>query len=190
MRHALAVGAVVLAMSATPALARGQKHKAAAKPVTDHSFVMEAAKGGLAEVELGQLAEQKASSQQVKDFGKKMVEDHGKANQQLQTLAQNKNITLPTTLDQKDQALKDRLSKLSGDQFDRAYMRAMVKDHTHDVSAFRTESQNGKDTDVKQFASSTLPTLEDHLKLARTTDQAVVGTSGQMTRKSPKKTGK
>jgi len=147
---------------------------------------MEAAKGGMAEVELGKLAQDKASSDQVKNFGKRMVDDHSKANDELQTLAKNKNITLPSDLDPKDKALKDRLSKLSGAQFDRAYMSAMLHDHQKDVSEFKTESSNGKDPDVKAFASKTLPTLEDHLKLAQQTEKAV-GTSG--TAKSGKKVG-
>jgi len=115
-----------------------------------------------------------------------MVDDHSKANDDLKTLAKNKNLTLPTDLDPKDAALKDRLSKLSGPAFDRAYMSAMLRDHRKDVSEFRMESNNGKDPDVKAFASKTLPTLEDHLKLAQQTEKAV-GTSGAA--KSGKKVG-
>jgi len=133
----------------------------------DQTFVKKAAQGGMAEVELGKLATQKASSEDVKKFGQRMVDDHTKANDQLKQIAGNKGVTLPTGLDSKDQALKDRLSKLDGEKFDQAYMKNMVRDHTKDVSEFRKESTSGKDSDLKSFASQTLPTLEDHLKEAK-----------------------
>jgi len=133
----------------------------------DQNFVKKAAEGGMAEVELGNLAKEKASSPEVKQFGERMVTDHTKANEQLKTLASEKGVTLPTSLDAKDEATKDRLSKLSGERFDRAYMNDMVKDHTKDVSEFKKESAAAKDPDIKSFASQTLPTLEDHLKEAR-----------------------
>ena len=133
----------------------------------DQNFVKKAAQGGMAEVELGKLATQKASSDDVKKFGQRMVDDHSKANDQLKQIAGNKGVSLPTDLDAKDQALKDRLSKLDGEQFDRAYMKNMVHDHTKDVSEFRKESTSAKDSDLKSFASQTLPTLEDHLKQAK-----------------------
>jgi putative membrane protein len=114
-----------------------------------------------------------------------MVDDHGKANDQLKSLAQTKNIMLPSDLSAKDKALRDRLAKLSGPAFDRAYMRAMVSDHTKDVNEFRTESKSGADPDVKSWASNTLPTLETHLKMAQDANRAV-GTSGTLP-KNPKK---
>jgi putative membrane protein len=133
----------------------------------DQHFVKKAAEGGLAEVELGKLATEKASSDEVKKFGQRMVDDHSKANDQLKQLASSKGIEVPTDLSAKDKATKERLSKLSGEQFDKAYMKDMVKDHTQDVSEFKKESTSAKDPDVKNFASQTLPTLEDHLKQAR-----------------------
>src|SRR5205823_5270490 len=90
------------------------------------------------------------------------------------TLAQNKNITLPTDIDPHDKALRDRLSKLSGAQFDHAYMQAMLTDHRKVANEFRHESQIGKDPDIKAFASKTLPTIEEHLALA-SGDFVVVG---------------
>ena len=162
-----------------PAKQGATEHKGATetKAGADNHFVMEAAKGGLAEVELGKLATEKASSSEVKKFGQRMVDDHGKANDELKTLAQSKNITLPAQVDPKDKAFADKLSKMSGEQFDRAYMQHMLADHRKDVNAFRTESQSGKDPDVKSWAAKTLPTLEEHLKLAQDANKAV-GTSG------------
>jgi putative membrane protein len=133
----------------------------------DRQFIKKAAQGGLAEVQLGQLATEKADSPDVKQFGQKMVDDHGKANDQLKQVASNKGVTIPDKLSTKDAATKARLEKLSGKAFDRAYMRDMVMDHTKDVSEFRTESKTAKDPDVKNFASETLPTLQDHLKQAK-----------------------
>jgi putative membrane protein len=190
MMKVLVAGTVALAM-AGPALAQKSSQAktstpAASKQASDQKFVMDAAKGGMAEVELGKLAQDKASNEQVKDFGKRMVDDHSKANDELKTLAKNKNITLPSDLDPKDKALKDRLSKLSGPAFDHAYMSAMLHDHKKDVSEFKKESTSGHDADVKAFASKTLPTLEEHLKLAQDAEKAV-GTSG--TAKSGKKVG-
>ncbi len=132
----------------------------------DHTFMSKAAQGGMAEVELGQLAEQNAQSQSVKDFGKQMVEDHSKAGDQLKQVASQEGVTLPAGLSAKDNATKQRLSKLHGEAFDRAYMQDMVSDHKTDVAEFKQESNSGKDPQVKQWASQTLPTLEDHLKMA------------------------
>lgn len=133
----------------------------------DRQFIKKAAEGGLAEVQLGQLATEKADSQDVKQFGQRMVDDHTKANDQLKQVASQKGVTVPYKLSPKDAATKARLEKLSGKAFDRAYMRDMVMDHTKDVSEFRMESKNAKDPDVKNFASQTLPTLQDHLKEAK-----------------------
>jgi putative membrane protein len=108
-----------------------------------------------------------------------MVDDHSKANDQLKQLAANKGVDLPSSLDAKDEATRTRLSKLSGDAFDRAYMKDMVADHTKDVSEFRRESQSAKDPDVKNFASQTLPTLEDHLKSAKSVDSGLKTTASK-----------
>ncbi|MGZ4788268.1 MAG: DUF4142 domain-containing protein [Terriglobales bacterium] len=138
----------------------------------DKAFVKKAAQGGMAEVELGQLATQKAEGADVKKFGQRMVDDHSKANDQLKSLAEQKGVQLPTDLNAKDKALKDRLSKLSGEQFDRVYMQHMVQDHKKDVAEFQKEAKSAKDSDVKNFAQQTLPTLQDHLKMAEQTYQA------------------
>jgi putative membrane protein len=134
---------------------------------SERMFIRKAAEGGKAEVELGKLAQEKAASPEVKQFGERMVNDHSKANDQLQEVVQKEGVTLPTKLDAKDAATKARLEKLSGEAFDRAYMKDMVADHTKDVREFKNEAKNGKDPDVKNFAAQTAPTLEDHLKEAK-----------------------
>lgn len=118
----------------------------------DKHFIRKAGVGGLAEVELGKLAAEKGQSEEVKKFGQRMVDDHGKANDQLKHLAESKGVTLPTDLSAKDKATKARLEKLSGENFDRAYMNDMVQDHTKDVSEFKKVSKSAKDSDVKSFA--------------------------------------
>src|SRR5439155_13209315 len=140
MKRMIVVVTAALMLAAVPAFAQAKKARASAKGPSDQTFVMDAAQGGMAEVELGKLAADKASNDDVKKFGQRMADDHGKANDELKTLAANKNITLPTDLDARDKALRDRLSKLSGPAFDRAYMQAMVNDHVKDVGAFKRES--------------------------------------------------
>jgi putative membrane protein len=177
MKNVVLTATVVLALTAAPALAKGHKSHRTGKQVSDQAFVTNAAAGGMAEVELGKLAQEKGTSDEVKSFGQRMVTDHSKANDELKTLAQNKNITLPSDIGPHEKATRDRLAKLSGAAFDRAYMRAMLADHRKDVNEFRRESTAGRDADIKSFAAKTLPTLEDHLKLAQDANRAV-GTSG------------
>ena len=141
----------------------------------DKTFARNAAQGGMAEVKLGRLAEEKGANQDVKNFGKRMVEDHSAANEKLKGVASKEGITLPTTLSRQDQMTYDHLSKLSGDAFDRAYAKDMVQDHQQDIAAFKTEARSGKNSSIKEFASDTLPTLEEHLKLAREMETHVSG---------------
>jgi putative membrane protein len=165
------------AQSDTPAPAdqpmRHQPRADRMAAMTDADFAKEAAQGGMAEVKMGQLAQDKGTSDSVKAFGKRMVEDHTKAGDNLKAAAAQSSITLPDGISPKDQALYDRLSKMSGTDFDQAYARAMVRDHMHDIAAFRAESTNGKDANLKQFATTTLPTLQSHMKDARAMATAV-----------------
>lgn len=133
----------------------------------DHAFVMDAAMGGLMEVELGRVAAQKGTTDAVKQFGQRMVDDHSKANSELMTLASNKGITLPSELDTRHKDELTKFSNMSGAAFDRAYSKEMLDDHVKDVAAFEKESTKGTDGDLKAFASKTLPTLQDHLKQAK-----------------------
>jgi putative membrane protein len=174
-----AMGAAAICLTLAPA---GQAQTANRMAAGDNTFVMKAAEGGMAEVELGNLAKSKASNSDVKSFGEQMVTDHTKANDELKEIAGKKGITLPTSLNAKDQALHDRLSKLEGADFDREFMKAMVSDHRTDVNEFKRESLHGSDADIKAFAAKTLPTLESHLKMAESADAKVKGAKT----KSPK----
>lgn len=178
-----AVALACLALPGAAAQATGynadtaSQAKASSPTTSKRTFIRKAAEGGLAEVQLGELAQQKAESPQVKEFGQRMVTDHSKANDQLKQVAEKEGITVPEKLSAKDEATKARLEKLSGAQFDRAYMAAMVRDHTQDVSEFRTQAKAEKDSAVKNFAAETLPTLQDHLKEAKSIDRQVAGTA-------------
>jgi len=130
---------------------------------SDRHFLVKAAQGGMTEVELGQIAQQKASSPDVKQFGAHMVADHSKANDELKGIAQQKGVSIPTKLDARHQATVDRLNKLSGTDFDRAYVNDMVKDHQMDVAEFQKASDSAQDPDVKAFATKTLTVVKSHL---------------------------
>jgi putative membrane protein len=158
----------------------------------DEKFVKEAAEGGVAEVQLGRLAASNAMNPEVKQFGQRMVDDHGKANMQLMTIANQKNIAVASDLTGKHKDEYDRLSKLSGAQFDREYVRLMLADHQKDVAEFRKQSTSAKDSDLRSFASQTLPTLEQHLmmvqQLSRSASEST-GTSGSNGRGAAGSTG-
>jgi putative membrane protein len=140
----------------------------------DQMFVMDVAKDGMAEVELGKLASEKASNAKVKAFGQKMVVDHGKANDELKTVATSQHLTLPTAIDPGHKAVYDRLVKLSGAEFDRSYVREMVAGHKKAVDALSRESASGKDAEVKAWAAKTLPTIREHLRMIEELDQNAV----------------
>jgi putative membrane protein len=143
----------------------------------DQRFVFDTYMNGLSEIQLGELAQQKASSTEVKQFGQRLMTDHSKANDELKTIAAARTLTLPTMMDVKHKATYDRLAQLAGASFDRAFMQDMVTAHHAAVDNFRNESKNGKDADIRNWASKTLPTLEGHLSQARSVNTAV-GTSG------------
>jgi putative membrane protein len=145
----------------------------------DQAFAKEAAIGSMAEVDLGQLAASKASSPDVKQFGQRMVDDHGKANEELKSWASQKSVNLPTELDAKHKAEHEKLEKLSGDAFDRAYMTSMVADHNKDVAEFQRQSKSAKDPDLKAWATKTLPTLQDHQKSAKEISAKVKGSAAK-----------
>ena len=140
--------------------------------VDDKKFVKEATLGGLTEVELGKLALQKSSDDKVKQFAQKMVDDHTKANEQLKQLASADGVAVPSSLDSKHQARVNKLSGLSGDAFDKAYLKDQQRDHETDVREFQREAQGGMDPKVKAFATSTLPTLQQHLEMVKSLNKS------------------
>jgi putative membrane protein len=151
---------IALLGSASAALAASQ---------TDQTFMTKAIQGDMAEVQMGQLAQQKGGSDSVKSFGQMLVTDHQANQQQAEQLAKQIGVMPPTAPSAKQKADYDRLSKLSGAPFDRQFAQMMVKDHRKDISEFRKEARNSKDQ-VAQYASQTVPTLEKHLRAAEQLD--------------------
>lgn len=143
----------------------------------DKTFMNNAAQGNLAEVELGKLAERKASNDAVKNFAKRMVTDHAKANEELKADLRQMTVSIPSAPDAKAQAEKDRLSKLSGAEFDKEYMNTMVQDHRKDIAEFQREASSGRDETLRSYASKTLPTLQEHLRLAEQVNSQVGGST-------------
>ena len=139
----------------------------------DAEFAVEAADGGMLEVQLGKLAQTKGSSNEVKTFGEMMVTDHTKANEELMTLATQKNITLPSVLSEESQKTYNDLAEKTGSDFDDAYIDFMVKDHKDDVDAFKKQAEDGNDMDLKSWASGKVSTLEHHLEMAKQTESKV-----------------
>lgn len=129
-------------------------------------FLMDAADGGMAEVEGGNMAQQKASNADVKNFGAMMVKDHSAANEKVKSLAAQRNVTLPATPSDKHKKMAADMNKMSGRQFDKAYMDMMVADHKKDISMFEKALNDTKDEGVRSFITATLPTLRMHLDSA------------------------
>lgn len=153
----LCIVIVTLAFALPPAIV-------AAVDNPDAAFYKKAAEGGIAEVELGKLAQEKSPTQSVKDFGAMMVTDHSAANDKLKAIAERKSIKLPSSPSVGQMATKTKLEVLSGDTFDKSYIKGMVKDHQEDIEEFQKEATSGQDPDAKAYATETLPTLKRHLK--------------------------
>ncbi len=166
----MAIGALVVSSLPASALAADPSLNS-----QDKSFITDAAEGGLAEIELGRLAQEKAESPKVKDFGQNMIDDHGRASDQLKEIAQKLGVSVPDHVSATQFAEKTKLSAFSGSHFDKSYMENMVKDHRDDIAAFGKEANEGRNPQLKAFASKTLPTLEKHLRMAEQTNRLVGG---------------
>ena len=149
----------VLGLSVLPA--------SAALNSTDRDFMHKAASGGMTEVQEAQLAQQRATSPQVKQFAARMIDDHTQANNQLKQIARQHKVTLPARPDGKNQAEEQKLRGLNGAAFDQAYAQAELRDHQETVALFQQEAASGQDPDLKAFAQQTLPTLQQHLQMAQ-----------------------
>ncbi|HEV2864211.1 MAG TPA: DUF4142 domain-containing protein [Pyrinomonadaceae bacterium] len=142
-------------------------HQGHSGMTADSKFAMEAAMGSLAEIAAGRLATEKGASEDVKQFGRRMIEDHTKAGDELTQIATAKGMTLPTAPDPKHQSHMAKLSGLSGEKFDREYIKMMVGDHKKTVALFQREADRGADPELKGFASRNLPVIQEHLRMAQ-----------------------
>ncbi len=141
--------------------------QSAALNLTDKNFITKAAQGGIAEIKLGQLATERGVSDAVKQYGQQMIAEHTKANDELKQVAATKGVTLPSDMDAKSKAAYARLSGLKGAAFDKAYLKTQVMGHQEQAALFQREIKMGQDADTKAFASKTLPTVQEHLQMAR-----------------------
>lgn len=133
----------------------------------DAAFMRTAAEGNLAEVEMGRIAVQRASRDDVRQFGQRMIDDHGRANTRLVQLADTKSISLPDEPNLGQRMKADELRGKSGMDFDRAYVDTMVDDHQKDIDLYEKQVRDGKDAEVVAYARETLPALREHLQLAQ-----------------------
>lgn len=130
-------------------------------------FMVNAANGGMTEVELGKAAEKNATNERVKAFGEMMVQDHSSANNQLKTIALSQNVTLPDSLSEDSKDDVQKISRKQGADFDKAFMDKMVKDHEKTINDFKNELNDVHNTTLKQWIRNTIPTLEKHLDSAK-----------------------
>jgi putative membrane protein len=162
------LAAAVLLMLLAAGCESGNK---ARTPKVDNTFAADAASGGIMEVQLGQLASQVAASDDVKQLGKHMADDHTKANEELKAAAKRDGVKVPDQMTMAHRTEVARLTKLSGKDFDREYVRAAVKSHEETIAAFEQEAAQGKESQLKAFAVRTLPKLREHLKMAQSLEQ-------------------
>lgn len=167
---ALCCSGVAFAANPSPAGQVEKKGGAAQLDDKDKEFMMEAAKGGMMEVHMGQMAEKQGQSADVKKIGKTMATDHTNANNQLMAIASKKGVKLDSKM--------EKMEKMEGSNFDQEYLDAMVKDHEKDIAAFEREAKSGMDPDVKAFASKTLPTLKKHLAMVKSAQSKTAKKSG------------
>lgn len=163
------VGVLAAALVMTggrPAVGDDEKRNAD-KAFDDKEFVQLAASGGQFEVKIGEVAKTKAANELVRNFGEKLVTDHTKANEKLMTIAKAVQIEGADKMNEKDQKEFDKLNGLSGAEFDKAFMEKQVKCHDEAVKMFKRATTEAKNAEVKQFATDTLPKLEEHLKHAK-----------------------
>ncbi|HYE14155.1 MAG TPA: DUF4142 domain-containing protein [Pyrinomonadaceae bacterium] len=148
---------------------------AAAAGSADERFLAEAAMSGAMEVEMGRLAPERAASEEIKAFARKLVEDHTKANEALAKFAQERRMALPQSLDSKHRKEVDRLAALRGERFDSEFVRVMIKDHKKDIALYEREAARGADAGARELASAILPTLREHLRMVqRIYDKALI----------------
>lgn len=138
----------------------------------DKIFLRKAAQGGLAEVKLGELASEKAGSDDVKQFGKRMVTDHTRLNEMMKPIADEMGVMVPTKLNKMDQAEYDKLSGMSGDAFDKEYLAYMTRDHHQDIKEFEAESEHGGDPTLKETAATGLRVIARHARMVEKLDAA------------------
>ena len=184
----LSFSMAAFAQNASQSSTTGKSKSSKAGGASDAQFATKAAQGNMAEVELGKLATEKSQNDDVKKFGQRMMDDHTKAEQDLDGIASKNNLTVPKGPNAEQKAEEKRLEKLSGAAFDRAYMHLMVKDHTKDVAEFQKEANStSANADLRDYAKRTYPTLEDHLTNAKAVNDTLTKSAGSNGKSTGKK---
>ena len=174
-----AVGAQAQTTQPAGASTAASANSAAKLTAADRKAIMDMGMSNMAEVEMGKLAQSKSQNAEVKAFAQKMIDDHGKALTEVQTLAQSKGVTLPTELDAKHKAMSDRLAKLSGDSFDKTYVKqGGVGAHKETLTKLQAAAKGAKDPDVKAQVDKTIPVVQEHLKHAEQLAQGKSSSTG------------
>lgn len=135
--------------------------------MNDHEFIAEAVRDGLTEVELGRLGAVQAFDERIRKLARSLMEEHEKANRELVRIAKQKRLAIPTEMDPERRSVIDDLKGLSDEEFQQAYVKALVKDHQRSISIFQQESQTGRDEEVRDFAGRLLPVLTGHFRIAK-----------------------
>jgi putative membrane protein len=165
-RAIIASVAVLGALSCLAAQTGKADHK-------ESAFIKDAAQGGQAEVQMGQMAAQKAQNDQVKQFAQHLQQDHSQANQELTQIAQKLGVNVPSQPDRKETRTSEKLQDMTGANFDKAFIEHAIKDHQKDITKYEKALQDVQDPGLKAFIQKSLPTLHKHLQMARTTGTAV-----------------
>lgn len=170
---AMAFGTSALAQQPQQEPQQGQQSQQGQPPqqLGGRQFLMQAIQGDLAEIKLGELAQQKGQSDEVREYGAKLVQDHSKSLEEARQLAEAEGIEVPEEPSPEAQQVHEQLMGLSGEEFDREFVRSMVEDHEKAVSLFETQAE-GSDTDTADYAEKTLPVLEEHLQIAESIEPA------------------
>jgi putative membrane protein len=158
---------------------RGGRNNNDQQTVTDQDFVRMVSSDGLAEINLARMAMEQGTNPEVKRFAQRIIDDHTKANDALNRAANKMGVTPANTMDEKQRAMADRLMQMRGNEFDRAYIHHMVRDHEKAIQLFESEAKHGQNRDLQEFATKTIPTLREHLKLARELDSGRRDRGGQ-----------
>lgn len=172
-RNVVIIGIAVAGLLVFASVAAAKKHESdSVSGSTGQGFTIRAAETNIAAVRMADLAQTKTTSPQVKGLAQRVATDHAEANKRLKQIAAKLNITFPNKMNAKDQAEYDKLSKSSGEEFDKAYIHAQERTNKTAISEYRHEADHGTEPELKQYAADTLPTLERHVQLAKTTKAA------------------
>jgi putative membrane protein len=165
MKNCSLIAIVVMVLTVVSTVAAQQSSSDQNMP-TDKAFITKAAEINLGEVELGRMTEQKGNNQAVKDFGQRMIEDHTNAESQLQQLAKQEGVMLPSQPGSAATNLHQQLSSVSGAQFDEMYIDHMLAGHKGAITVFENEIEHGQNPAIRAFAESVLPVIQDHVRIA------------------------